>query len=364
MFLRKLTVKNLRCIENLELETQDRLNMLLGSNAQGKSTILEAVFLICTSKSFRTGRDRELINADSDYALVSAEADRDKRNPVKIELALMRNKPKSLRIDGVVKNRIPDLFGEINCVVFSSEDVALLRGEPKYRRHYLNLDISQLYPSYAVKYGEYKKVLLQRNTLLKEMAENPGKYPKDFLQIYDEKAAKTGAYLISKRLEYTQKLFTYAREFYKSIIHSEKAEFAYYSTVKYASPEPEEIERSMLAQLEERRESDIQNKTTGIGPHRDDLTVSVDGAPVKISGSAGQQRCCALSLKLAQIYLIYDIAGEYPVVLLDDFASELDRERQKRALDAARDNCQCFITATHIDREEGRVFSVDRGRLV
>ncbi|MBQ9358823.1 MAG: DNA replication/repair protein RecF [Abditibacteriota bacterium] len=364
MQLRKITIRNLRCIENLELETEDSLNMLLGSNAQGKSTVLEAVFLTCTSKSFRTGRDRELIAAGKEYALVSVEASREKRNPVKIELALSKSRPKALRIDGAVKSRIPDLFGEVNCVIFSSEDVTVLRGEPKNRRHYLNLDISQIYPTYAVKYGEYKRVLHQRNTLLKEMAENPGKYPQDFLQIYDEKAASAGAALISKRLEYTDKLFTYAREFYKSIINSEKADFAYSSTVKFTSGDREEIERNMLSQLIERRESDIQNRTTGVGPHRDDITASIDGAPVKIYGSAGQQRCCALSLKLAQIYLTYDIAGEYPVVLLDDFASELDRDRQKRALDAARDNCQCFITATHLDREEGRVFSIDKGRLV
>ena len=139
MQLRKITIRNLRCIEDLELKTEDRLNMILGSNAQGKSTVLEAVFLTCTSKSFRTNKDRELIRTGREFAVVSVEADRERRNPVRIELALSANRPKALRIDGVVKDRIPDLFGEVNCVIFSSEDVATLRGEPKNRRRYLDL---------------------------------------------------------------------------------------------------------------------------------------------------------------------------------------------------------------------------------
>ena len=365
MRIKKLRIKNLRCIEDLEFDADRDLNLILGDNAQGKSTILESIFLLCTSKSFRTGHDKELIKTDENVSLVFAEAEREKRNPVKVELALVRNAAKQLKINGLRKRRIPDLFGEINCVVFSAEDTAMLRGEPKARRHYLNLDISQLYPAYAQLYGEYKKILAQRNTMLREISANPDKYPPAFLDVYDEKAASLGAALIEKRLVYTKALFTYAEEFYRSITDSEDAEFSYVSSVKYASGEKQEIEGAMKKQLAEKRASDIIYHTTCCGPHRDDISAVVNGMPAKTYGSAGQQRSCAMALKLAQIYLIYDLTGDYPVVLLDDFASELDKGRQKKALDAAKDNCQCFITATHTEKNVyGKIFSVKGGKLV
>ncbi len=367
MRIHTLTIRDLRCIRELELRADEKLNILLGANAQGKSTILESIFLVCTSKSFRTGYDRELISFDSDTSYVSVSAHRDKKNPVKIELALMKNRPKSksLRINGANKSRISDLFGELNCVVFSSEDVALLKGEPKLRRRYLNLDIAQLYPSYAVRYGEYKAALNQRNDLLKKMAEDPSGCPADVLDVYDAQLAALGSDLIARRLSYTDTLFRYASEFYRSVIDSEKAEFRYRSTVDCSSADREDIEKAMLRGLREKRTGDVITHSTGIGPHRDDIQIAIDGRPVKSYGSAGQQRCCALALKLAQIYLCYDVTGEYPIVLLDDFSSELDLTRQQKLLSAVRSNCQCFVTSTHLDREEdGEVFGVEEGRLV
>ena len=367
MRIQTLTIKDLRCIRELELRADDRLNVLLGANAQGKSTVLESIFLVCTSKSFRTGYERELISFDSDTSYISVSAHRDAKNPVRIELALTKNGPrtKSLRINGANKSRISDLFGELNCVVFSSEDVALLKGEPKIRRRYLNLDIAQLYPSYAVTYGEYKAALNQRNDLLKKMAEAPGSYPEDVLDAYDARLSGLGADLIARRLSYTDTLFRYAGEFYRSVIDSEKAEFRYRSTVDCSSADREDIEKAMLRGLKEKRTGDVITHSTGTGPHRDDITAAIDGRPVKSYGSAGQQRCCALALKLAQIYLYYDITGEYPIVLLDDFSSELDKERQQKLLSAARSNCQCFVTSTHMDREEdGTVFGIEKGRLL
>ena len=355
MFLKKLTIKNLRCIQETKLEFSNNINFLLGENAQGKSTILEAIFLLSTSKSHRTSKDKEMIKLGEDYSYISCQVEREKRNATEIEIIISNNQNKIIKVDGNKKNKISDMLGEINCVIFSSLDIDMIKGEPKARRQFLNLEISQIYPNYANNLTDYKKTLIQRNNLLKEMSLKTNKcYSDEILDAYDHQLAVYGASLIYRRFNYTKEIFKYAAVFFENITNNEKIEFKYIS-----NPNINDLENKTIDEITEifynillsKRETDKQRTITSSGPHRDDIHIFVNDLPVKIYGSAGQQRSCAISIKMAEIDMIKKISGEYPIILLDDIMSELDEYRQKTTLASAWSKCQTFITTTHIKDE-------------
>ena len=358
MFLKHLTIKNLRCIENIELDISTKINILLGDNAQGKSTFLEAIFLISTSKSHRTSRDKEMLSIGKDVAYIMANVEREKRNALKLEISL--SKTKNIKINDVKKSKLSDMLGEVNTVIFSSSDIEMIKGEPEARRHFLNVEISQIYPNYAINLGAYKKVLVQRNTLLKLIKENPNGNFANILDEYDHKIAFYGAEIIKKRFEYTKRLFTYAKEFFSQITqNNEDIEFKYSSHPKIENEEDftfDKIREILQKRLSDRRHIDLKTFVTGTGPHRDEIDMLINNMSVRNFGSAGQQRSCAISLKMAEIKMIKEVSGEYPIVLLDDIMSELDKERRRTTITSVCKNCQTFITTTHLEDNETDIF--------
>ena len=357
MIVKKLIVKNMRCIADLNLETDSKINILLGQNAQGKSTVLEALFLTGTSKSHRTSKDKEMIRTGENVSYVMTEIEREKRNPVKVEVTI--SKTKNVKIDNIKKSKMSDMLGEVNVVIFSSSDIEMIKGEPEQRRHFMNIEISQIYPNYALNLGEYKKTLVQRNAVLKLANENPEKNHIDILEEYDKRLSFYGANIIEKRFEYTQKLFTYAKEFFSEITQNEEIEFKYSPHPKIINKDDfhsEKLREIIFKKLFERREIDMRTQNTSTGPHRDEIEMFVDNLSVRNYGSAGQQRSCAISLKMAEIQIIKEISGEYPVVLLDDIMSELDKDRRKTVIKSACENSQTFITTTHLEEDEKQMF--------
>lgn len=369
MFIRSLSLASFRNYENLEFEPAEGSNILFGLNAQGKSAILEAVYLLATSKSHRTSRDSDMIRIGSETARACAEVSRSARNDVTLEVALGRSEKKMVRIDRAKHARIGDLVGQLNAVMFSSIDIDMVRGEPLLRRRFLNLEISQMSPQYVYALGRYKRVLDQRNSVLKEIRQTGSGVSS--MEVWDAQLATYGATVTWRRSQFVELLSLAASRIYESLTNgSEKLGVRHKPStdISQCKSEPE-VEGCLRAALSAKREVDVARGTTTVGPHRDDLALTIDGLSVREYGSQGQQRTVAVAMKLAEIELIRDSAGEPPVVLLDDIMAELDEDRRKQVLALTAGNTQTLLTTTNpmeLDEKTrglSTLFEVSRGRL-
>ena len=368
MIIENLKIENIRCIKKIELQNPNSINYILGDNAQGKSSILEAIYILCTSKSHRTFKDKEFINIDQDIATIETDVKREKRNNININLIISKTNKKTYIIDDIKKQKIADSIGEFNSVIFSSSDIEMIKGEPGIRRNFLNLEISQIYPLYANELAAYKKTLLQRNNILKDI-KNEIRDSYDILDILDLQLSIWGAKLIKRRESYINKISLYSKDMYNQITN-EKNNYSlkYLSNIKDDKLSAEDTQNALLEQIKAKKDTDIKYGTTTIGPHRDDMEILVNNLPVKFFGSSGEQRSSAFAIKLAEINIIREITGEYPIVLLDDIMSELDYLRRKQAIDIASKNSQTFITTTHLDNDDYlngdiRIYNVKNGEI-
>jgi len=352
----------------LTFEPSERLNVLVGRNAQGKSAILEAIYLLATSKSHRTSRDMEMVKLGAPFARVVAEIKRSARNDVTLEIDLSKAEKKTVKINTVKHAKIRDLIGQLNAVIFSDSDVEMVRGEPSGRRRLLNLEICQVSPQYAYALARYNRVLEQRNELLKDI--KSGRAPALTLGEWERQLAGYGATVITKRMEFLQSLAKSAAEIYGVLTEGyERLEVSYRPNVQLnGARSVDEIAACITGALAARREIDIARGTTTAGPHRDDVSISVNALPAREFGSGGQQRTAAIAIKLAEIELLREAAGENPVVLLDDIMAELDGSRRERVLDRTA-GCQAFLTTTDLSDisggilENAAVFEVEAGKV-
>jgi len=369
MYIESISLSNFRNYENLQFEPSSGVNVLYGLNAQGKSAILEAMYLLATSKSHRTSKDLELIKIGNDVTRVQVDVKRSARNDVSLEMALSKTEKKTVRIDKSKQQKIGDLVGQLNAVIFSSMDIDMVRGEPSLRRRFLNLEISQISPHYIYALGRYKRVLDQRNNMLREV--KIAGSGSDSLDVWDNQMASYGATVIARRGKFINFLSDSAARVYALLTDDgETLKVAYKPSLDVnIDASEEEIATKFNESLLARREYDIMRGTTGVGPHRDDITLSIDGLHVREYGSQGQQRSVAVALKLAEIDLMKESIDESPVVLLDDVMAELDEIRRARVFDIAMGGCQTFITTTHLDEMDERVsgtatvFRVDNGTV-
>ncbi len=369
MYIESVNLTNFRNYANLEFEPGEGFNILYGMNAQGKSAILESIYLLATSKSHRTSRDMDLIRIGESMARVCADVYRTARNEVTLEVILSRAEKKTVRIDRAKHPRIGDLVGQLNAVIFSSVDIDMVRGEPSLRRRFLNLEISQVSPRYVYALGRYKRVLDQRNNVLREMKLAGG--PASGLEVWDTQLAAYGATVISRRREFIRFLADGAARLYESLTDgSEKLAVTYKPSLDMGAAQTEqEVSAAILAALAARREMDVSRGTTSVGPHRDDLALVVNDLPVREYGSQGQQRTVAVALKLAEIDLMIQEVGEPPVVLLDDVMAELDEVRRAKVFELTKDRCQTMVTTTNLMeldervRESSALFEVAQGTV-
>lgn len=348
MVIESLELKDFRNYEYLSLAFNEKTNILYGNNAQGKTNVLEAIYVAGTTKSHRGNKDKEMIGFDSDEAHIKLNL---KKNGVsrRIDMHLKKSKAKGVAIDGIPIRKAVELLGIINIVFFSPEDLNIIKSGPAERRHFIDMELCQLDKLYVYNLTNYNKTLLQRNKLLKDIYFNPSL--SDTLDIWDMQLVNFGLEIIKIRRDFVKKLNSIIFGIHKNLSgDKEELELIY---------EPSANEADFERLIKESRDRDIKSKTTNYGPHRDDMSFFVGDMDIRKYGSQGQQRTCALSLKLSEIELVKQITGDVPVLLLDDVLSELDANRQNFLLNSIS-NVQTLITCTGLDEFINNRFSVDK----
>ncbi|WP_151733334.1 DNA replication/repair protein RecF [Paenibacillus tengchongensis] len=350
MFVKNIGLQYYRNYGLLRLENLGDVNLILGQNAQGKTNLMEALFVLAMTKSHRTSKDRELISFDAPAgaAHIACEVER-KYGDLKLELILSAQGKKA-KINGLEQRRLSEFIGSLNVVMFAPEDLEIVKGTPGIRRRFLDMEIGQVQPSYLFHLQQYQKVLLQRGNLLKQLWGKEST-AKDLLEIWDIQLAEHGVKIVQKRKQFIKKLQKWAEDIHRSITSGgEELKLHYVPSFGDRDTEDEAVllDKFML-KLSQTREQEIRRGMTLTGPHRDDLSFFINGREAQVYGSQGQQRTTALSLKLAEIELIHEEIGEYPVLLLDDVLSELDPFRQTQLIETFQSKVQTFITATGVE---------------
>ena len=341
-------VCNFRNYEKAKLDFHEHINVLYGDNAQGKTNILESLFVSGTTKSHKGSKDRELIRIGEDEAHIRVLLTKNDISH-KIDMHLRKSKPKGIAIDGIPIRRSSELMGLINIIFFSPEDLKIIKNGPSERRRFINMELSQLDHVYLHDLGEYNKILNQRNKLLKQIYYNPSL--KDTLEIWDGQLLDYGSRLIRRRREFVEQL--------KEIVYHINQKLTGGMEQLNVHYEPDAGEDQFEKKLKDSMEKDLRFMTTNVGPHRDDLSFFNGDVDLRKYGSQGQQRTCALSLKLAEIELVRQLIHDQPVLLLDDVLSELDRNRQNYLLDSIQDT-QTIITCTGLEEFIDGKLTLDR----
>ena len=360
MFIKRLQMLNYRNYNVLDISLGPHVNVFMGDNAQGKTNILEGIYYCAFARSHRTSKDRELINWNSENALLSVSVGK-QRLDKRIDISILKDGKKAIQINKIKIKKIGELFGNFNVVMFSPEDLKIIKDSPGVRRKFIDMELCQLNSKYYYNLVQYNKILNERNSILRNKNIN-----KDILDIYDTQLVEFGYNIIIDRLEYIKKLNKYSEKIHADITsRKEKIEFKYISTIKNL----ENIKDSFYSMLEKNRIKDCEKGITSIGPHRDDFLVLINNIDTKRYGSQGQQRTAVLTIKFASLKIINELTGEYPVLLLDDVLSELDFSRKRYILSTIGD-IQTIITCTGIEDlyeyldDESRVFKVKDGSIL
>lgn len=343
MYIKSLFLKNFRNYVEEQIEFSDGINMLCGANAQGKTNAAEAIFFLCTGYSPRANRDKLLIRHGQTNAEISGTSITQYGN-VNVKIDFNNQDKKSIYINGLSVLKIGELLGNIKSVFFNPSELKLVQESPEDRRRFMNVSLSQMSKNYFYALQRYNKILAQRNNLLKD----PDKYLiRETLPIWDEQLCRQAGKIIKSRNEFLIELSPLAQEKH-AILSGGKEELSMKTESGYYGSE-EEIAYALKEDLKLGLERDMRLGFTTIGPHRDDIKFSLNSDDVRVFGSQGQQRTVALSIKLAEAELFKNRFNEYPILILDDVLSELDKSRQRKLLSAI-DNIQTIFTATHLDR--------------
>ena len=366
MYIKNLVLKNFRNYNFAEIDFHKNLNIFVGDNGQGKTNILESIFLSAFGQSFRTRKDKDLINFESDGSYVKAEIEKENFD-VEIEIKIKDDLKKEIKVNGNNLIKRSDLFGNFNVVVFSPEDLKLIKDGPSERRKFIDREISNLKKSYCNNLLEYHRILNQRNSLLKSSRNK--KSLMDTIEIWDQKLSKIGSKIIIDKNTFIKKLNYESNKLHLNFTENkENINIKYLSNLKINEFEYDKIYKEFINRLQKNLKSDIEKGFTSVGPHRDDIEITINGREAKIFGSQGQQRTVALSIKLSQINIIYEEIGEYPVLLLDDVMSELDMKRQNDLIKSLI-NIQTIITLTDTGSimknylRNSKIFSVEKGNI-
>ena len=359
MKITRAQLTNFRSYEACELTPCGGVNVLLGDNGQGKTNVLEALYLCCTGRSHRTRQDRELIRWGADFAAVRAEAER-RDGSHEVELVLPALGRRRIRVAGQEVSRSGELMGHVTGVLFSPEDLRTVKDGPAERRRFVDMALSQIRPAYYYALQRYNRALKQRGEALKAIAAQPALMAT--LDRWDEQLASAGAELMRHRRAYIEKLSAVAGETHRGIADDrERLELKYLPSVTMGDDAQANLEALFGA-----RETDLRRLTTSVGAHRDDVLILVDGRDVRAYGSQGQQRTAALSMRLSELDVMKEALGEWPMLMLDDVMSELDPGR-RRQLVSHLAGIQTFITCTDAEdlagAEVGRAWRVEDGSV-
>ena len=336
-----MELHNFRNYKSLCLPLSEQVNIFYGDNAQGKTNILESIYVCSTTKSHKGSKDKEMIRLGEEEGHLRMNFEK-KGIPHRIDMHLKKNKTKGVAIDGIPIRKSSELFGMMNVVFFSPEDLSMIKNGPGERRRFMDMELCQLNPMYLYYLSSYNKALNQRNQLLKQITTQPSL--KETLEIWEDQLVEYGTQLIKSRNDFIIELNELVREIHFSISGGKES-----LTLCY---EPSTTAEDFKQKLRKSREQDLFRKSTVYGPHRDELSFFIEAQNLKLFGSQGQQRTAALSLKLAELELVKQKIGENPVLLLDDVLSELDRKRQHHLLDRM-EGIQTLITCTGLEEFVG-----------
>lgn len=374
MKIKTLKLLYFRNYLSLNIEVHPSLNVLVGDNANGKTNIIESIFCLALGKSYRTKSDNECIMFGEEAAAMSCVLE---KNDKMLDIMLgINNKGKSAKIAGLKKTKLTDFVGELNVVLFSPEDLQIIKGSPSLRREFINREFYQFSRIYHKYYLLYQHLLKQRNSYLKDMRKNPkDEFSLAYLETITSQLVKIAMYITKERALFIKNLSKLAQKNMLNISnHKEDLELKYKSSIldmlNINSVEDKDFnEENIIKKIMDKSYDDIMRGSTRIGPHQDDLEFFINKLDAKMYASQGQQRSIVLSLKLSEIDYLKSKTGSYPILLLDDVLSELDRNRQLKLLDAINENVQTFITTPSISDikedllKKAKVFKINNGTI-
>lgn len=371
MFVTKLSVNGFKNLKNIDIVPDERLNILCGKNAQGKTNLIEAIWLCSGARSFRSTKDRRMIGDDEQTMNIELSFKNSFREQdIKLAMARPNLKEKNAFLNGVKLRSPSKLFGSLNCVIFTPEDLEISKGSPEIRRQFMDLSVSQIKNSYSQVVMKYENIIEQRNVLLKNI--NMGSSDVSELDVWDHQLAQMGAYITLLRYNYSKKLGAVCQRLYDEISDGrEKLETEYYSTVftrlEGRTDYSKDLAEEYMACLKNNLKEDLRAGFTLKGVHRDDLVCRINGRLVREDASQGQHRSVALVLKLAQAYILQEEIDDFPCILLDDVLSELDLSRQKFVISKIH-GMQVFITCCDKnipfdENSHGKIFGIENGRI-
>lgn len=355
MKLNSLSLEHFRNYSAVNIEKFGNVNILLGNNAQGKTNFLEAIYLLALGKSFRTNYDSELIQSGNDQALIEGTFTRDRQSEIKLGLKIKKH-GKVAYLNQLEQPRMSDLVGQINTVIFSPEDLNIVKGSPAYRRHYLDLELASLSPKYLNELRIYQRTLKQKNQYLKMMRDGKS-HDQLYLDVLNQKLSKSGGYIAWARNQNIIELEKYAKVIHFRLTQEkEQLQIIYLSEIRSNDlVSPETANKALLANFQKMNEREVRQGITISGIQHDDLSFIINGTNVASFGSQGQKRSVSISLKLSEIEIIKKVRKETPILLLDDIFSELDQNRQTFLIKSFEKELQIFITTTSINDLDCRI---------
>jgi DNA replication and repair protein RecF len=368
MFIKQLQLRNYRNYEQLEIQFENKVNVILGENAHGKTNMMESIYVLAMAKSHRTSNDKDLIRWDQEYAKIEGRVQKS-NGSLPMELIISK-KGKKAKYNHLEQKKLSQYVGNMNVVMFAPEDLLLVKGSPQVRRRFIDMEIGQISPVYLHEVGQLNKILQQRNHYLKQL-QTQKQTDLTMLDILTDQFIQSAVKIISKRFEFLHLLQNWAIPIHRGISHElETLKIKYKPSVEVS----EEQDLSKMVDMYENKyyqvkKREIDRGSTLFGPQRDDLLFFVNDRDVQTFGSQGQQRTTALSIKLAEIELIHSEIGEYPILLLDDVLSELDDHRQSHLLNTIQGKVQTFVTTTSVEGinhqtlKEASTFYVKNGTI-
>ncbi|XMB67852.1 DNA replication/repair protein RecF [Mycoplasmatota bacterium zrk1] len=357
MIINNIKVRNFRCIHNAELEFNKNLNIVVGNNGQGKTSLLESIYLLAFTKSHKTNFEREVIMTGCDFTKVNAAVDFSETK--KDYSIVLTKKTKKTKINDIEQKKLSEYIGKINVIMFSPEDLRIIKGDPNIKRKFIDLELGQTSPIYIFNLLMYKKILKQRNELLKKIQKTE---IDDYilLDVITEQLSQYASKIVAEREIFIETVNSIINSIHRSLTKDlEKIRIEYKKTYK----------DDLFEELKNKYKYDILVGSTSMGPHRDDLVIYLNDEDISIYGSQGQQRTAVLSIKLSLIEFIKSKINEYPILLLDDVFSELDSTRLESLIEYIKRNIQTFITTTDISfindelREKANFYYVEKGNI-
>ncbi len=348
MYIEELELKNFRSYDSLSITFEDKVNVILGENAQGKTNLLESIYVLAMAKSHRTSNDKDLIRWDKEYAKIRGRLNKD-TSSFPMDLIISR-KGKKAKMNHIEQSRLSQYVGNMNIVMFAPEDLHLVKGSPQGRRRFIDMEIGQVSSVYLHNMNRYQKILRQRNRYLKQL-QLQRETDLTMLEVLTDQLIEYAVKIIVKRIEFVDLLEKWAKPIHSSISREREAlQIKYKPSIEVSdTADLSIITNAFKEKFSKIKKREIDRGVTLVGPHRDDLLFFINDYNVQTFGSQGQQRTTALSVKLAEIELIHSEIGEYPILLLDDVLSELDDYRQSHLLNAIQGKVQTFVTTTSVE---------------